>query len=514
MSRDAPRRIGLQLKIVLGLLVITMVPLMVSAYLIDEIAEVSENYASNAQARFRIPLERAAPIYRQLIATKKAYYLQTAWRYANSPKLAELVRSGRIRDADFELDEILRQVPELYRIVVVGADGSTLAERVQHTPAGVGERYRALQPDILPPIDDTGARLQLTFAADLDLRQELEDLGKVLDTFRQVDRMRSSLPQGYRRSFLVVVGGVVLLVTGAGILLARRMTKRIALLVDSTRQVAAGDLRARVPFEGRDELGELANAFNRMVEDLERDRDQISYLQRVGAWQEVARKLAHEIKNPLTPIQLAVQQCVSSYSGDDPRYRKLLADAEEIVGEEIASLRRLVDAFRSLGQLPKVEAEALDLAIVVEDLTKMPEFAPLLRIEPPAEPVMVRGDRMLLRRVLTNLVENGSHAGKDAGGDGEVVVAWRAGVVSGKAVLTVDDQGPGITVAERERIFEPYVTSKEIGTGLGLAISKKIALEHGGRLEVADKAAPTGGARFELTLPLASAEEVGRAGRG
>src|SRR5678810_908827 len=106
----------------------------------------------------------------------------------------------------------------------------------------------------------------------------------------------------------------------------------------------------------RDEMAELGSAFNTMLDDLEHARGQLEYLQRIGAWQDVARKLAHEIKNPLTPIQLAVQQTVSSYKGDDARFKRQLTDTGEIVEEEIAGLRRLVDTFRTLGALPKVEA--------------------------------------------------------------------------------------------------------------------------------------------------------------
>src|SRR5690606_4734619 len=141
------------------------------------------------------------------------------------------------------------------------------------------------------------------------------------------------------------------------------------------------------------------------------DRQKILYLQRIGAWQDVARRLAHEIKNPLTPIQLAVQQCVSQYDGDDPRFQRLLDDTDEIVGEEIAGLRRLVDAFSALGRLPRVEATALSLRTVLDDLGKDPGLADHLELDAAAPELTVRADRLLLRRLLANLVENGIQAG-------------------------------------------------------------------------------------------------------
>src|SRR4029079_17703071 len=127
---------------------------------------------------------------------------------------------------------------------------------------------------------------------------------------------------------------------------------------------------------------------------------------RMGVWQDVARRLAHEIKNPLTPIQLAVQQCVSSYKGDDARFAKLLLDTGEIVEEEIEGLRRLVDTFRTLGALPKVEKAPILLGELIEELRLDPQMTNRLELAPPTLPVTVRADKLLLKRVLVNLVEN------------------------------------------------------------------------------------------------------------
>src|SRR6185369_4961994 len=151
-----------------------------------------------------------------------------------------------------------------------------------------------------------------------------------------------------------------------------------------------------------------------MLDDLGQTRAQVEYQQRMAVWQDVARRLAHEIKNPLTPIQLAVQQCVSQYRGDDLRFKQLLVDTGEIVEEEIEGLRRLVDTFRTLGALPKVEASPIALADVIEELKLDPTMATRLTLKPPAEDVTVRADKLLLKRVLANLVENGIHAGQEA----------------------------------------------------------------------------------------------------
>jgi nitrogen fixation/metabolism regulation signal transduction histidine kinase len=253
-------------------------------------------------------------------------------------------------------------------------------------------------------------------------------------------------------------------------------------------------------------MAELGSAFNTMLDDLDQTRAQLEYLQRMGVWQDVARRLAHEIKNPLTPIQLAVQQCVSAYKGDDARYAQLLRDTGEIVEEEIEGLRRLVDTFRTLGALPKVEKAPLALAEVIEELRLDPAMATRLTLAPPDVPVTVRADKLLLKRVLANLVENGIHAGQEAGTAGDVAIGWATDPRRDVVMITVDDHGKGVGDASRDKIFDPYVTTKATGTGLGLAIARKIAIEHGGDLVLAADRAPTGGARFVVSLPLRGPE--------
>jgi two-component system nitrogen regulation sensor histidine kinase NtrY len=517
------RRVGLQLKLVAVLLAIAMVPLVVAAVLIEQTGQIAHNFASNETAFLRPHLDRARQVYLELIATKRdLYYRQVALRVASLPAITALVTPQAPVDgvsdpgldagpspgfthgaeAATRLDALIEATPELHAVEVRGADGAVLVQRSR--AAGPAATARALA--IEEPVAGAGARVVLTFAASAALQDDYVALRQALQRAERIDEVRTALPGSYRLAFWLLVGAVIAMVSVTGILLARRFTARIEALVQGTRRVGAGDLTSRVELPGRDELAELALAFDRMVGELANDREQIAYLQRMGAWQDVARKLAHEIKNPLTPIQLAVQQAVSSYRGDDERYRTLLRDTEEIVTEEIDGLRRLVDAFRTLGQLPRVDPKPLDLGEVAADLFKDPNLRGQLDAHAPDAPVMVRGDRLLLRRVLSNLVENGVHAGVEAGKAGRVSIRWRAEPAQRRAVLEVDDEGAGVAEQLRERIFEPYVTFKAQGTGLGLAICKKIALEHRGTLTLSDAPSPAGGARFLLSLPLADGE--------
>ncbi len=491
-SRAAPFRrspFSLQLKVVVGLVLALVTPLLLSASLVQSISRHAADYAALVASNRKGAIARAVDVYRELLETTKNLESEVARRIAAEPALARL-------DPPPALRPILERESGLVELEIVDAADRSIARETRPVPPGAWHVYHVEQALA------AGGTLRFGFAVP-DVQTDYLELKRALDETRSAELTHSALPEGYQLTFLAIVGGVVLLTIVLGIFAARVVTRRVSALIATTRAVSAGKLDARVALRGGDEMAELAVAFNTMLDDLSAKRDQIEYLQRIGAWQDVARKLAHEIKNPLTPIQLAVQQTVSSYKGDDPRFQKQLADTGEIVEEEIAGLRRLVDTFRTLGQLPKVEAGPMPLAEVVDDLGRDPQFAPHLVIARDAPAVTVKADRLLLKRVLANLCENAIHAGQEAGVTPTVRISW---ALFDRAVeLYVDDAGKGVPAEARERIFEPYVTTKPTGTGLGLAISKKIALEHDGDLSVSPEPAPApaSGARFVLRLPRA-----------
>jgi two-component system, NtrC family, nitrogen regulation sensor histidine kinase NtrY len=483
------RRLSLQLRLAGALVLVVLAPLLVSAYLVDELGRVAANFASSEASARQVPMARALATYRDLFDTTKRLHAEVIERLARRPDFI----AGR---SDGDLRDVLAREPGLVSLRLLGRDGAVIAEASRPLP---GPSWRDKQ--VQRPVG--AGQLQLSFAVRASLQEEYQDLNRALDGAKRVSQIRSALPSGYRTTFLALISLAALAAAGLGVVFSATITRRVDALVRTARRVSGGALEARVELRGNDEMAELGSAFNTMLDDLESTRRQITYLQRIGAWQDVARRLAHEIKNPLTPIQLAVQQCVSSYRGDDQRFATMLRDTGEIVEEEIASLRRLVDTFRTLGQLPKVEATPIALGEVIDELRLDPAMAVRLQLVPPATPITVRADKLLLKRVLANLAENALHASDEAGRAEPVVITWSEDAATVK--VTVDDHGGGVAEADRERIFEPYVTTKSTGTGLGLAIAKKIALEHGGDLTVAERPAPTGGARFVLTLPASPA---------
>jgi two-component system nitrogen regulation sensor histidine kinase NtrY len=296
-------------------------------------------------------------------------------------------------------------------------------------------------------------------------------------------------------------------------LLRPRRSGSAAALITAAAKVGQGDLAVRVPAGERDELDALRVAFNEMVAELSLSRARVDYLQRLAAWQDFARRLAHEIKNPLTPIALAAQELARRYTGDDAGFRRTLETATEVIAEEVATLRRLVTAFSEFARMPEVKPAPGDLGEFVRDMAGSRAFVEeagggaagvTVRFDAPATPLPVRIDRIMLRRAVDNLVRNAVQALRGRGGTVWVRAASHDvteadGAVVPQAWLVVEDDGPGIPAAERDRVFEPYFTTKPEGTGLGLAIVRKVCLDHDG--DVGLEARPGGGARFVLTLP-------------
>jgi len=297
--------------------------------------------------------------------------------------------------------------------------------------------------------------------------------------------------------FLVVYLVLVVIALLAGLLWSRQMVKPLEMLVGATGRVAQGDFEFRIQRQGPGEVGELVHSFDAMVSRLSEQRRDLARLERAAAWRGMARTLAHEVKNPLTPILLAVNQARDSYEGDDETYRALLEEVGEIVGEEVDSLRCLVREFGDFARLPKPELKEGDLAELLHDLEQL-YGRDHLEVAGLADAGTGWFDYRALRRALINLIDNGLAACRQ----NESMVFVRLSAIAAKpgVRLTVIDQGIGISQENLSRIFEPDFTTKNDGMGLGLAIVESIIVGHGGNIEV--KSETGHGTTFTIDLPL------------
>jgi len=393
----------------------------------------------------------------------------------------------------------MTRIPRLRRAALLSPEGDTVAEAETAEPNPDGEWREAPARVTLA----SGEVLECTFAIEARFFADLDEARELGETYQSASALRPEIQRSYVRAFGLMLVAFALLAGAAGAWLARRTTRRVSDLVRAVRELARGNLEVQVdPGTAADEVAGLARAFNAMVREVRESRDRIVYLEKISGWQDVARRLAHEIKNPLTPIQLAFQQLEARWragGGGDPEFQRLLAEVGQIVREEIGTLQRLVDDFSSFAKLPQVRAEPADLETFVDEfLRTSPQVAEAgdVEVARAGGETPVALDRALMRRVLANLVENAGDAARPGRARIHLGVARRGD----RAVLTVADEGPGIRPEVRGRVFDPYFTTKSDGTGLGLAIVKKIVLQHGGDIEVGDR--PGGGALFTIELPL------------
>jgi two-component system nitrogen regulation sensor histidine kinase NtrY len=487
-------------------------------------------------------LDRGVDVYKDYVKAIKDDLKHQTVAIGSDPVLREAAKKRNIETLESELDSVFPRFPELVSLAIEDADGNVLARRDRGRSVDANTE-RSLEVRRALGAEADAPTVVANFAVSRKRLDELESSAAVVARYHQVEQSRPDLYRGYLQTFGFLLTVTMLATVLLGVLLARGVTRRINRLGAAINLVAQGDLSVRVPVTGSDELTELARTFNRMIGEMAQSRARIEFLQRIGAWQDMAQRLAHEIKNPLTPIQLAVQEAHRKYKGDDPRYRELLDTTLEIVEEEVGTLRRLVGNFSNFARLPHAELAEASLSDFLRDCENqlghledptlgeqsadnepIPAQNVDIKWEIPKIDLAVAIDRQMLRRVIVNLVRNAVQAIRDArqrnttptrgvdldGVMGHVVVSARP---EGDGVcIEVEDDGPGIAESMRGRIFDPYFTTKADGTGLGLAIVKKVIVEHGGEIE-ASKSNRLGGARFIVHLPGARILAIAKAER-
>ncbi|MBU0740905.1 HAMP domain-containing protein [bacterium] len=312
---------------------------------------------------------------------------------------------------------------------------------------------------------------------------------------------REPILRSYILPFVLVYAALILAALAVASVMAGRLARPLEAVAAGAARVAEGDLETRVDADAGGEAGALVRAFNEMVARLSQQRRELSRLEKAAAWRGMARTLAHEIKNPLTPILLAVQETHRSYRGTDENHREALATCELIVGEEVDGLRRLVAEFSDFARLPRPRLRDEDLVPLVRDLARL--YGDRLKVSPAAASLLGRFDAKELRRALVNLIDNGLNSCAQAGVESRVTLSARNDK-DGGLVLVVADGGVGIPPEHRDRIFEPDFSTRKEGMGLGLAIVDGIVHGHGGEIEIDSN--PGAGAVFTLRIPAGGKE--------
>ncbi len=504
-------------RVVFAVLVTALIPLVAALFMAR--AMVARVSAVAFQPEFGMHLDRALELYADLARVTKQSMRHEADAIALRPSLRSASQTNDAAALEKEFEAVLVEHASVVSLGIENADGQMMGKKERAKPVDpLTERTFTVRKPLGEANTENGLSLIATFATPNARYAEMESAQSFVQAYHQIERdhREEYVDRSYTHAFGLLFGVLIAMAMGAGLVVARPVARKIAALGAAMRPVSAGDLSVRVDVTGEDEVADLGRAFNRMLEELDRSRARIEFLRRIGEWQKIARHLAHEIKNPLMPIQLSVQECHRRYAGQDAEYRRILQTTLEVVEEEVGTLRRLVGEFSSFARLPQAELTQSDLGDFLRDQREhftasskgRDEDATLLsrvqlRFAIPDKPLPTLLDREMLHRVLVNIVQNAAQALRDAKGKnhrgnlGQIEVTLRSDATT--HIIDVDDDGPGIAESVRDQIFDPYVTTKHDGTGLGLTIVKKIIVDHGGTIDAL--ISPLGGARFEIRLP-------------
>jgi nitrogen fixation/metabolism regulation signal transduction histidine kinase len=301
--------------------------------------------------------------------------------------------------------------------------------------------------------------------------------------------------RGFTYTYVVLTLAIWVASLSVLVYLANRISRPIQQVTAGLIELAKGNFSHRLTVNRDDEIGRATQAFNETAGQLQQSRDRLVYLTQLASWQVLARKMAHEVKNSLTPIRLTVEEMVARHSESN---RAFLEQAAAIVVDEVESLERRVRAFSEFSAEPEVCPAPINVNSLVEERIAFlknahPEVSYAVRLA--QEGPNALADEDLVKGILVNLLENAAEA---AGDGGKILTA--TSITPERVVIEVHDSGPGLSEQARKSVFQPTISFKKRGMGLGLSIARKSALVLGGDILLV--AGELGGAGFRVVLPI------------
>lgn len=489
-------------KLIISIAVIAIIPAIPLSFLFQNMMDKLFNLGLNH--RIELALQDAVDISRSLVQKEKKSSLKNTRQFMESPQLIALLRkytSRQLRQTD--IDD-LRQLELIEKNKLDGAvvydihmqelflntvyaqsdilrslrDTSFARERIRTNSEYVeyreGEHLLITGIPIAMPDQQPGVILSATLI-NPEFYQKSENILSALQFYKTFYVESENIQLSFLYAFLSVYVVLILFSLALGVFFSSIMTHPIKNLAEGTVQISKGNLDYQINLKPRnDEIGQLMVSFNQMVQSIKQEQERVLYLEKMATWREIAQRLAHEIKNPLTPIQLTVQQIKDSYKGDDPKFRKVLEECYDIIEEEIQSLRNLTKEFSEFARMPSLSFKPVDLNQIIRDVVAFYaniSFKLDLQKKLPAAEV----DPEAVKRVIINLVDN-ALAATAAKPDAQIMIATLA--TESLIRLSISDNGHGIPKENLSKIFEPHFSTKSSSMGLGLAIVKSIIEEH------------------------------------
>jgi len=283
---------------------------------------------------------------------------------------------------------------------------------------------------------------------------------------------------------------------------AARITRPVEELAEGAREVAAGHWETRIDVKGIDEVGQLGIAFNDMTRTLATQRERLLQTERVAAWRELALRLAHELRNPLFPLQITVENLQRAKQLDAKQFQEVFNESTATLKAELTNLNSIVGRFSDFSKMPAPQFAQVDVNEALRNIIRL--FEPQFNVvgKPPITPEyflteplpMIDADAVLLHRAFQNLVLNAVDAMPTGG-----TLTMRTSEHGSNVRIEISDTGSGLTPEECARLFTPYYTTKHQGTGLGLAIVQSVISDHHGTIRVSSEEGH--GTTFHIELP-------------
>ncbi len=300
-------------------------------------------------------------------------------------------------------------------------------------------------------------------------------------------------------SLLIVYAVLLLVVFVLAYLLSNYITKSLRVIRENFKNIGINKKNEPIEWKGEDEIGDLVMEYNNMIAQLEQSADALAKSERESAWREMAKQVAHEIKNPLTPMKLSVQHLQRSYDPDDPDFSDKIKLFSDKMIRQIDTLTTIANEFSNFAKMPKAKIGEVDLIKVLRSTIEL--FSELdVRIHftnnTQTNGLIVQGDDEQLTRVFNNLIKNGIQAIPDDR-EGEIIVILEE--MGDQVRVEIRDNGSGIDIDEQDKIFVPNFTTKSSGSGLGLAMVKSIVENHKGKIWF--ESDPPNSTSFFVSLP-------------
>ncbi|EKR66514.1 GHKL domain protein [Leptospira weilii str. 2006001853] len=338
----------------------------------------------------------------------------------------------------------------------------------------------------------------------------------VISTRRNYDRAdltKEKLPYRIRLTFSIITVSIFLLAIYFSLLFARKISRPIIELANATQKISMGDTDINLEIREAGEIGALIDSFNQMVKDLKSKDEELMQSQRIAAWKEVAQRMAHEIKNPLTPIQLSAERIRRKMRSENKeQFREIVSTGTDTIIKQVRVLEHLVNEFSDFARMPTPKLINQNLEPIILEAVKLFEHTPQIKITTSISkgfPQLFLDQKIVLR-VLTNLIKNSMEAierkrekEKLSNYMGSILISASTTrkIMRRVAVISVEDNGIGISAELKQKVFEPYYSTKNSNTsGIGLAIVQKSVIDHNGHISV--DSSRMGGCRFQIELPV------------